>query len=142
VPDRDVQAVLLPCEVLDHPGVQLAASEGSGEAQAEQAPVAPTDQRVIAAIQHLADDGGDRRLFLGDRSAIEAVSARSLVTGDVCELPVDIIHSVTNPLGKLTAGIHIYGGDFFASGMSHWNGEALTEGPRQHGPVHNSLSEG
>ena len=51
----------------------------------------------------------------------------------------DIIHSVTNPLGKLTAGIHIYGADFFAAGKSHWNREALTEEPRQHGPVYKSL---
>jgi len=73
---------------------------------------------------------------------IEAVGARSLVTGDACELQDDIIHSVTNPLGKLTAGIHIYGGDFFAPGKSHWNGEMLLEERRQHGPVYRSLSEG
>jgi predicted metal-dependent enzyme (double-stranded beta helix superfamily) len=76
------------------------------------------------------------------RRPIEAVGAKSLVTGDVCEARDDVIHSVTNPLDKLSAGIHIYGGDFFAPGKSHWDGEALTEVPRQHGPVRKSLSEG
>ena len=76
------------------------------------------------------------------RRPVEAVGAKSLVTGDVCEMQDDVIHSVTNPLSKLTAAIHIYGGDFFGPGKSHWNGEALTEEPRQHGPVHKSLSQG
>jgi len=29
-----------------------------------------------------------------------------------------VIHSVTNPLGRFTAGLHIYGGDFFATERS------------------------
>ena len=47
----------------------------------------------------------------GDR--IEAFGARALFEGDAAALPVDAIHSVTNPLLRFTGGIHIYGGDFF-----------------------------
>jgi predicted metal-dependent enzyme (double-stranded beta helix superfamily) len=75
------------------------------------------------------------------RRPIEAVGAASLLTRGACQLPDDVIHSVTNPLGKFTTGIHVYGGDFFAPAKSHWDGEALTEQPLQGGPVHKSLSQ-
>jgi len=65
-----------------------------------------------------------RRGSVGERRPIEAVGAMSLITGDVCKLEDDAIHSVTNPLDKLTAGLHVYGGDFFGSAKSHWDGEA------------------
>ena len=61
--------------------------------------------------------------------SIEAAAARSLGAGDVTSLGRDIIHSVTNPIGKLTRAIHIYGGDFFAppSPRSEWDPETLRE---------------
>lgn len=59
---------------------------------------------------------------------IEAAGAKSL--GERCAVPLgpDIIHSVTNPLDRLTAAIHIYGGDFFAAARSEWNPETPLEG--------------
>src|SRR5215469_8671956 len=60
---------------------------------------------------------------------IEAREARVLLERDVSELPSDAIHSVTNPLERYTAGIHIYGGDFFATPRSQWNPESLREEP-------------
>lgn len=63
----------------------------------------------------------------GDR--IEAAGAASLMTSDVAPLGKDIIHSVINPTTKLTAALHIYGGDFFSDGRSEWDPEALTERP-------------
>ena len=39
------------------------------------------------------------------------------------------IHSVTNPLSKLTGALHVYGGDFFAPGRSEWDDETLKEAP-------------
>ena len=42
----------------------------------------------------------------------------------------DIIHSVTNPLARLTGAVHVYwGGDFFADGKSEWDPETLRERP-------------
>jgi len=58
---------------------------------------------------------------------IEAAGAKALRTGDCTPLGRDIIHSVTNPLGKLTGAIHIYGGDFFDAERSEWDPENLTE---------------
>ena len=42
----------------------------------------------------------------------------------------DIIHSMTNPLPRLTGVIHVYwGGDFFADGKSEWDPETLRVRP-------------
>jgi predicted metal-dependent enzyme (double-stranded beta helix superfamily) len=60
---------------------------------------------------------------------IEAFGARALFEGDVAALPADVIHSVTNPLGRFTGGIHIYGGDFFDTTRSQWDPETLREEP-------------
>ena len=45
---------------------------------------------------------------------VEAASARALCVGDAEPLGRDVIHSVTNPIPRLTGAIHVYGGDFFA----------------------------
>lgn len=63
--------------------------------------------------------------------AIEAAGAKSLGAGDVATLGSDIVHSVTNPIGKMTCAIHVYGGDFFAPDepRSDWDHETLIERP-------------
>ena len=60
---------------------------------------------------------------------IEASGAASLREKDVFPLPDAAIHSVTNPVDRLTGAIHIYGGDFFATPRSEWNPETLRERP-------------
>jgi predicted metal-dependent enzyme (double-stranded beta helix superfamily) len=44
-------------------------------------------------------------------------------------LDTTIIHSVTNPISRLTGAIHVYGGDFFATERSEWDPETLGEHP-------------
>lgn len=63
--------------------------------------------------------------------SIAAVGATSLGAGDVATLDRDTIHSVLNPIGKMTCAIHVYGGDFFAppAPRSEWDHETLTEQP-------------
>ena len=41
----------------------------------------------------------------------------------------EIIHSVINPVSRLTGAIHVYGGDFFAVSHSQWDPEHLVEEP-------------
>jgi predicted metal-dependent enzyme (double-stranded beta helix superfamily) len=60
-------------------------------------------------------------------SRIEAAGAKSLGPGDAEPLGRDIIHTVTNPLPRLTGAIHVYGGDFFAVPRSEWDPETLCE---------------
>ncbi len=64
-------------------------------------------------------------------TTIEASGAKSLGVGDVATLGRDIIHSVLNPIGKMTCAIHVYGGDFFepAEPRSEWDPETLIERP-------------
>ena len=68
-----------------------------------------------------------RRLPEADGGRIEAAGAKSLGERDAEPLGRDIIHSVTNPVPRLTGAIHVYGGDFFAVTRSEWDPEKLTE---------------
>ena len=62
--------------------------------------------------------------------SIEAAGAKTLGTGEVATLGRDIIHSVINPIGKMTTAIHVYGGDFFEPDVPRkaWDPETLEEG--------------
>ena len=62
-------------------------------------------------------------------SRVAATHAAALGRGEVIALPSDVIHSVANPIGKLTGAIHIYGGDFFAPGRTEWESESLAPRP-------------
>jgi predicted metal-dependent enzyme (double-stranded beta helix superfamily) len=73
------------------------------------------------------DDGADN----GTSPGIEAAGADSMGPGQVATLGRDIIHSVANPIIKLTSAIHVYGGDFFnpPKPRSQWDHESLVEQP-------------
>src|SRR6185312_845596 len=58
---------------------------------------------------------------------LAAATATAISAGSVTPLPRDVIHSVSNPIEKLTGAIHIYGGDFFAVPRSEWDPETLAE---------------
>ncbi|MGE0700873.1 MAG: hypothetical protein AB7O57_17375 [Hyphomicrobiaceae bacterium] len=70
-----------------------------------------------------------RRIKDDPEGRIEAAGAKALCRGDVYPLGKDIVHSVTNPIQKLTGAIHVYGGDFFEAERSEWDSEHLTEHP-------------
>ncbi len=67
----------------------------------------------------------------GPGPGIEAAGADSMGPGQVATLGPDIIHSVANPIAKLTSALHVYGGDFFnpPQPRSQWDHETLTEQP-------------
>jgi len=74
--------------------------------------------------------GGEDNIFWrrhGD--VIEAAGAKSLRVGDAAPLGRDIIHTVTNPIGRISSALQIYGGDFFAAPRSEWDPETLHEQP-------------
>jgi predicted metal-dependent enzyme (double-stranded beta helix superfamily) len=70
-----------------------------------------------------------RRLPGDPTGKVEAAAARSLCEKDAEPLGQHIIHSVTNPIPRLTGAIHVYGGDFFAVPRSEWDPETLREKP-------------
>lgn len=69
-----------------------------------------------------------RRIKDDPNGRIEAAGAAALCERDARPLGRDIIHSVTNPIPRLTGAIHIYGGDFFGTPRSEWDPQDLTEG--------------
>jgi predicted metal-dependent enzyme (double-stranded beta helix superfamily) len=69
-----------------------------------------------------------RRIPGSTDGRVEAAGAKALSVGDVTPLGRDIIHSVTNPIPRLTGAIHVYGGDFFEAHRSEWDSESLVEG--------------
>jgi predicted metal-dependent enzyme (double-stranded beta helix superfamily) len=92
----------------------------------------PHDHRMWAVIGMYSgreDNIFWRRVAEHGQRKIEAAGARALGNGDVIALGRDIIHSVTNPIPRFTAALHIYGGDFFAQARSEWDPETLLEQP-------------
>jgi predicted metal-dependent enzyme (double-stranded beta helix superfamily) len=92
--------------------------------------IMPHDHRmwaVIGVYTGREDNIFWRRLPGEAGGAIEAAGAKSL--GERCAEPLgrDVIHSVTNPLGRLSAAIHVYGGDFYGARRSDWDPENLLE---------------
>ncbi len=70
-----------------------------------------------------------RRVPNPQKYQIEAAGGTALGTGDVTVLGHDIIHSVVNPLARISAAIHVYDGDFLAMERSMWDAETLVEQP-------------
>jgi len=71
----------------------------------------------------------DNILWRRSEDGVTAYGAEALFEGDALALPTNVIHSVTNPLERFTGGIHIYGGDFFATPRSQWDPETREEQP-------------
>lgn len=88
----------------------------------------PHDHRMWALIG-IYTGREDNILWRREQDSVRARGASVLFPGDVAALGPDAIHSVTNPLERFTGGLHIYGGDFFATPRSQWDPETLAEAP-------------
>lgn len=88
----------------------------------------PHDHRMWALIG-IYTGREDNILWREGEDGIEASTAECLFAGDVAALEENAIHSVSNPLPRFTGGIHIYGGDFFATERRQWDPETLIEEP-------------
>ena len=69
---------------------------------------------VIAVYNGREDNILWRQLPEDANGRIEAAGARALAAGDTVVFGADVIHSVVNPLGRMTGAIHVYGGDLYA----------------------------
>jgi predicted metal-dependent enzyme (double-stranded beta helix superfamily) len=91
--------------------------------------VMPHDHRMWAVIGIYS--GREDNIFwrrLPDQGGkLEAAGAKALSNGDAEPLGHNIIHSITNPIGRFTGAIHVYGGDFFGAERSEWDPETLLE---------------
>jgi predicted metal-dependent enzyme (double-stranded beta helix superfamily) len=90
----------------------------------------PHDHRIWAVIGIYTgreDNIFWRRVPSGEGGRVEAAGARALSEREAVPLGANVIHSVTNPLPRLTGAIHVYGGDFFGIDRSEWDPETLRE---------------
>ena len=87
----------------------------------------PHNHRIWAVIGIYS--GREDNLFWRrcEGTRIEAAGAKALSEKDAEPLGAEIIHSMTNPIPRLTGAIHVYGGDFYAPGRSEWDPETLVE---------------
>ncbi len=84
---------------------------------------------VIGVYTGREDNVFWRRIPDDPRGRVEAAGAKALCVRDAEALGHNIIHSVTNPIPRLTGAIHVYGGDFFNVERSEWDPESLLEQP-------------
>ena len=92
----------------------------------------PHDHRMSAVIGMYGgreDNTFWRKARDGSKFQIEPAGGEALGTGDVALLGPDIVHSVVNPLGKISAAIHVYDGPFLTAERSMWDAETLVEKP-------------
>lgn len=88
----------------------------------------PHDHRMWAVIG-IYTGAEDNIFWRREDGGLRAAGARALRVGDVAQLGPEVIHSVTNPVTKLTGAIHVYGGDFFAAHRSEWDPQTFEELP-------------
>jgi predicted metal-dependent enzyme (double-stranded beta helix superfamily) len=90
--------------------------------------IQPHDHRMWAVIGIYG--GRERNTFFRRAGGgLTTHGTKELSTKDTVALGASIIHAVTNPLDQLTAAIHVYGGDFFATPRSEWDAETFEEHP-------------
>ncbi len=92
----------------------------------------PHDHRMSAVIGMYGgreDNMFWRRVPNPTKFQIEAAGGEALGVGDVTILGRDVIHSVVNPLARISGAIHVYDGEFLTVQRSMWDAETLAEKP-------------
>jgi predicted metal-dependent enzyme (double-stranded beta helix superfamily) len=84
---------------------------------------------AVIGIYSGREDNVFWRRLPADARKVEAAGAKALSDRDAVLLGPEIIHSVTNPIDRLTGAIHVYRGDFFNASRSEWDPESLCERP-------------
>ena len=94
----------------------------------------PHDHRMSAVIGMYGgreDNTFWRRVSNPTKFQIEPAGGRALGLGDVTLLGRDVIHSVLNPLTKISAAIHVYDGEFLTAQRSTLGRSSESGGTRQ-----------
>ena len=88
----------------------------------------PHDHRMWAVIG-IYSGREDNSFYRRSESGLVAHGAKRIDLKDTLPLGEAVIHAVTNPLDRITAAIHVYGGDFFAVPRSEWDPRTFQERP-------------
>ena len=88
----------------------------------------PHDHRMWAVVG-IYGGREDNKFYRRSEDGLTQHGSKLLDTKDTVPLGETIIHSVSNPLDKITSAIHVYGGDFFETPRSEWDPETFEEHP-------------
>ena len=88
----------------------------------------PHDHRMWAVIG-IYGGREQNTFFRRNEKGLTQHGTKELNAKDTVPLGATIIHAVTNPLDQITAAIHVYGGDFFATPRSEWDPKTFKEQP-------------
>jgi predicted metal-dependent enzyme (double-stranded beta helix superfamily) len=88
----------------------------------------PHDHRMWAVIG-IYGGREQNTFFRRNEKGLKQHGTKELNATDTVPLGPAIIHAVTNPLDQITAAIHVYGGDFFATPRSEWHPGTFKEQP-------------
>jgi len=88
----------------------------------------PHDHRMWAVIG-IYSGREDNAFYRRSENGLAAHGGKTLNLKDTLPLGEQVIHAVTNPLDQITAAIHVYGGDFFATPRSEWDAKTYREQP-------------
>jgi predicted metal-dependent enzyme (double-stranded beta helix superfamily) len=84
---------------------------------------------AVIGVYEGREDNAYFRRAPDDRRRLVDSGGTVLEAGDVLLLGDDAIHSVHNPLDRVTAAIHVYGGDFVRKPRSQWGPGERVEQP-------------
>jgi predicted metal-dependent enzyme (double-stranded beta helix superfamily) len=88
----------------------------------------PHDHRMWAVIG-IYSGREENSFYQRSETGLRAHGAKTIDLKETLPLGEAVIHAVTNPLDRITAAIHVYGGDFFAVPRSEWDPQTLQERP-------------
>src|SRR3546814_10719015 len=88
----------------------------------------PQDHRMWAAIG-IYTGRETNGFWRRGANGLQRLGEQTMDERDAVWLGATAIHSVTNPLDRLTGALHVYGGDFFGTPRSEWDEETLEEAP-------------
>jgi predicted metal-dependent enzyme (double-stranded beta helix superfamily) len=88
----------------------------------------PHDHRMWAVIG-IYSGREDNSFYHRTENGLVRRGAKSLSLKETIPLGEAVIHAVTNPLDQITAAIHVYGGDFYATPRSEWDPRTFQERP-------------
>lgn len=88
----------------------------------------PHDHRMWAVIG-IYTGREDNTFYRRSKDGLTRHGLKELDAKSTIPLGESVIHSVSNPLDKVTGAIHVYGGDFFETPRSEWDPETFEEHP-------------
>ncbi len=88
----------------------------------------PHDHRMWAVIG-IYSGREDNAFYHRTEDGLRSRGEKTLSAKETIPLGEEVIHAVTNPLEQITAAIHVYGGDFFATPRSEWDPQTFQERP-------------